>query len=139
LSLRFLQGPVVVYSLRDGRCAVLDALLSVVCQCCAGSIVCGLRWVSHRDVVSRRSRDACLASVYMPLAHSFALAPYLILVSEFLSRTPYLQPAAAETGKHKEIERDEPEAHQRERRGIALQEFFEVDALDVVLRLLRDF
>ena len=77
---------------------------------------------------------------YRPLAaFTKRHTPFDFNLSEFLSRTPYLQPAAAETGKHKEIERDEPEAHQRERRGIALQEFFEVDALDVVLRLLRDF
>ena len=64
--------------------------------------------------------------------------PFDFNLSGFLSEA-YLQPAAAEARQDEKVERDEPEAHQRERRGIALQEFFEVDALDVVLRLLRDF
>ena len=49
-----------------------------------------------------------------------------------------LQPATAEARQDEEIERDEPEAYQRQRHGIALQDSFQVDALDVVLRLLGD-
>ena len=97
--------------------------------------------LAQRDVVSRRSRDACLASVLLAAScfyeTSLTTRKFDFNLSEFLSRNnTYLQPTAAEARQDEKVERDEPEPYQRKRHGIALQDSTEVEAFDVVLRLI---
>ena len=79
---------------------------------------------------------------YRPLAeHCFSVppCPCLIIARWFEQHHDGDSCATARrcrSPRDEEVERDEPEAYQRKRHGIALQDSTEVEALDVVLRLI---